>query len=69
MDDLKDASVGLANALLRNIRLGCKGLPGANTLAYYKHLQISNVGSFITLGTDYMETNHSTFAKVYKTVA
>jgi hypothetical protein len=25
-------------ALLTNIRLGWKGLPGTNTLAYYKHL-------------------------------
>ncbi len=24
-------------ALSKNIRLGWKGLPGANTLAYYKH--------------------------------
>ncbi len=35
---LKDASLGEALALPANIGLGLKGLPGTNTLAYYKHL-------------------------------
>jgi len=33
--DLKGASLGQATALPANIRLGWKGLPGTNTLAYY----------------------------------
>jgi hypothetical protein len=36
-------------ALHTKIRLGCKGLPGTNTLAYYEHLSITDVKSFITL--------------------
>ncbi len=32
---LNDASLGLALALLGNIGLGWKGLPGTNTLAYF----------------------------------
>jgi hypothetical protein len=37
-------------ALLINIRLGWKSLTEANTLALNKHLQITVVKSFITLG-------------------
>jgi hypothetical protein len=33
-------------ALLPNIRLGWKGLPGTNTLAYYENLLIMAVKSF-----------------------
>jgi hypothetical protein len=33
-----------------NIRLGWKGMPGTNTLAYYKNLQITAVKSFISSG-------------------
>jgi hypothetical protein len=36
--------------LLANIRLGWKGLPGTNNLAYYKYSKITPVKSFITLG-------------------
>jgi hypothetical protein len=36
-------------ALLTNIRLGWKCLPGTNTLAYYEHSEIMDVKSFITL--------------------
>jgi len=36
-EHMKDSSVGLAPALPTNIKLGWKGLPGANTLAYYKN--------------------------------
>jgi hypothetical protein len=32
-----------------NIRLGWKGLPGTNTLAYYTQILITTVKSFITL--------------------
>jgi hypothetical protein len=35
----------------RNIRLGWKGLPGINTLAYYGYLEITSVKSFIGLTT------------------
>jgi len=34
VEHLKGYSMGLAPALLTNIRLGWKGFPGANTLAY-----------------------------------
>jgi hypothetical protein len=46
---LKGASLGQAPALLTNIRLGWKGLPGTNTLAYYEHSQLTDVKRFITL--------------------
>jgi hypothetical protein len=36
-------------ALLNNIRLRWKGLPGTNALAYYKNLQITTVKSLIPL--------------------
>jgi len=36
-------------ALLANIRLGCKGLPETNVLAYYEKAQLKTVKSFITL--------------------
>jgi hypothetical protein len=39
-------------ALLTNIRLGWKDLPGTNTLAYHDHSQITAVKSFMTLGHD-----------------
>jgi hypothetical protein len=38
VERLKDASLRYDRALLANIRLGWTGLPGTNTLAYYKHL-------------------------------
>ncbi len=44
----ESASLGQALAFLTNIRLGWKGLPGANTLAHYKYLFITTVKSFIT---------------------
>ncbi len=34
------------------IRLGWKGLPGTNTPAYYKHLYIADIISFIKLAPD-----------------
>ena len=33
----------------KNIRLGWKGLPGTNTLAYYKKWEITSVKSFTAL--------------------
>ncbi len=36
VDSLKGAPLEKAPALLANIRLGWKSLPGTNTLAYYK---------------------------------
>jgi hypothetical protein len=37
-------------ALPTNIRLGWKGLPGTNTLAFYEHLLITDINIFMTLG-------------------
>ncbi len=37
-------------ALPTNIRLGWKGLPGTNTLAYYENSEILAVEGLITLG-------------------
>jgi hypothetical protein len=51
VEQLKGASLSSALALLENIGLGWKGLPGTNTLAYYKHSQITAVKSFITMGS------------------
>ncbi len=39
-------------ALLTNKRLGLKGIPGTNTLAYFEYLPIAGVTSFITLASD-----------------
>jgi hypothetical protein len=50
VEQLIGASLSLALALLENILLSWKGLPGTNTLAYYKHSQITAVKSFITMG-------------------
>ena len=37
VEPLKGASINLPLALPANIRLGWKGLPGTNTLAYYEN--------------------------------
>jgi hypothetical protein len=42
------AKVG-PKALPANIRLGWKGSQGTNTVAYYEHLKMTDVKSFITL--------------------
>jgi len=34
-EQLKSSSIGWSPALPTNIRLGCKGLSGTNTLAYH----------------------------------
>jgi hypothetical protein len=39
----------LLKGILRNIRLSWKPLPGANTLAYYEHLKITDEKSFMIL--------------------
>jgi hypothetical protein len=41
----------VGSGLPTKIRIGSNGLPGTNALAYYKHLQITVVKSFITLAT------------------
>jgi hypothetical protein len=51
VEHLKGASLGWAPALLANIRLGWKGFPGTNTLAYYEKSKLTAVKSFITLAT------------------
>ncbi len=38
VEHLKGASLGYALAIPANIRLGWKGLPGTNTLAYYERV-------------------------------
>ncbi len=42
----------VGSGLLTNIRLGWKGVPRANTIAYYEHEKITGVKSFITLGLE-----------------
>ncbi len=42
-------------ASLTNFRLGWKGLPGTNALAYYEKVQLTALKSFITLATDFNE--------------
>jgi hypothetical protein len=40
---------GMARAYPANIRLGWKGSPGTNILAYYKNMSITAIKCFITL--------------------
>jgi hypothetical protein len=40
----------VVTALLTNIRLGWKGLPGTKTLVYYKHSSIADVKKFYDIG-------------------
>ncbi len=47
VEDLKGASLGYASALPTNTRLGWKGWPVKNTLAYFGNLPITTVISFI----------------------
>jgi hypothetical protein len=49
VDHLTCLPLKKAPAILENIRLGWKSLPGTNALAYYEHLKITAVKSFITL--------------------
>ncbi len=48
MEHLKCDQLGYAGPI--NIRLGWKGRPETKTLAYYEHLYIKDMKSFITLG-------------------
>ncbi len=56
MENLKGASLVQALALLVNIRLGWKGLPGTNTLAYNKNFvsydrkKVYNIGPWSRQG-------------------
>jgi hypothetical protein len=52
VEHLKGASLGYASALPANIRLGWKGLPGTNALAYYEKAYLTSVKSFITLAPE-----------------
>jgi hypothetical protein len=45
-----------APGLPKIIRLGWKGMPGTNTPAYYKHLYITDIISFITLAQDVIKS-------------
>ncbi len=49
MEYLKGVSLGYVLALLGNIRLGWKGLPETNPVAYYEHTLIADVKCFIAL--------------------
>ena len=51
VENMKGVSLGKALALPANIRLGWKGLPGTNTLAYYQKAYLTAVKSFITSAT------------------
>ncbi len=50
VNHLKADSLWEAPALLASIRVGWNGLPGTNTLAYYEHLTITSIKSFIRFG-------------------
>jgi hypothetical protein len=43
VEHLKGDSLMYAPVLPANIRQGWRGSPGANTLAYYEHLQIKGI--------------------------
>jgi hypothetical protein len=60
---LKGVSIGLALAFKENIRLGCKGWPRTNALAYYKYSKLTAVKSFITLALGPMLFKIKTKAK------
>jgi hypothetical protein len=55
----KHLKCGKSPSLVSNIRLGRKGLPGSNTLAYYKHLKMTVVKIFLTLVQRSKETVRS----------
>ncbi len=64
MEQLKGALLGQAPGLHENIGLGWEGLPGTNTLAYYEHLSIMAVKSFVTSGSFFgAATGTITFSK------
>jgi len=49
VEHLKCALLGYTLPLFANIRLGWKGLPEANILAFKEHYKITFIKSFITL--------------------
>ncbi len=55
------STLGHSPALLTNIRLGCKGLPRTNAQAYYGHLKITVVKSFITLEPEHVVSMFKNF--------
>jgi hypothetical protein len=58
----------MALALIANIRLGSKGLPGTKTLINYKHSKITVVKSFIRvdLGSNVIQLFISVICKFLK---
>ncbi len=66
MGHLKDALVGYALALPSNIKLGWKGLPETNTLAYYENPQITAVKSFIVQAPGVAPNPNIVSVKYYK---
>jgi hypothetical protein len=47
VEHLKDTSLSQVLASVTDIRIGWRGLPGTNTVAYYENTSITNVKSFI----------------------
>ncbi len=50
VEHLKGASLSYVRALLKNIRLGWKGMPRTNTLAYCAHLEVMKKVKFCEYG-------------------
>ncbi len=61
---MKGASLRYAPALPANIRLGWKGLPGTNALAYYEKSSLTAVKSFIICATG----GTTTFKHIYSSI-
>jgi hypothetical protein len=61
------STLGSLLALPTNIRLGWKGLPGTNALAYYKNSGCTAVKSFITLtqGLKILPDTHSNIIRKF----
>ncbi len=56
LEHLKGSSIGKAPAFPIHIRLGWKGLPRGNTLAFYENSKLTAVKSFMTLAPEVLET-------------
>ncbi len=52
LEHLKGATLWQAPASPTNIILEVKGLPSTNTLAYYKHSEITDVKGFMIFGLE-----------------
>ncbi len=62
MKNLTDIPLlGRLLALPTNNRLSWKGLPGTNTLAYYKNARLTAVNRFITLAPDMQQVTFKKF--------